>query len=338
MKEKWENDCWAGSSTTAPLPLFPPRPSRPPRDAGYTTDGRAHAGRVTPRACLPLTRRRVGPGHSLSIHPHIWVSSVWAQLVGSIPFLALAHAPGPAYLATTNAATSAARIGRIPLTVPTARPESPRSRVLIGPNPPPPVVSHYEPGYSTAPSSASVLVSASTPTGFVPSPSPSWRQPLPRPTPASRTPTRSVPSPTARPPRSNPPATRFSAASAVFRPPPWESSELRLNPRMKASEHHLSIAQLILAVGLMGDHRGWLGSLTVAHASLQDHFVPWTGDAAAQSKVMVTPHNPHHPRFALHRVDWQTVLCSIKACGSGEPPPRSQGRHACVSIRGRRTL
>jgi hypothetical protein len=138
MKEKWENDCWAGSSTTAPLPLFPPRPSRPPRDAGYTTDGRAHAGRVTPRACLPLTRRRVGPGHSLSIHPHIWVSSVWAQLVGSIPFLALAHAPGPAYLATTNAATSAARIGRIPLTVPTARPESPRCRVLIVPNPPPP--------------------------------------------------------------------------------------------------------------------------------------------------------------------------------------------------------
>jgi hypothetical protein len=69
--------------------------------------------------------------------PLAWVSGVWAQLVGSIPFLALAHAPGPAYLAATSAATSVARIGQIPLTVPTARPESPRSRVLIGPTPPP---------------------------------------------------------------------------------------------------------------------------------------------------------------------------------------------------------
>jgi hypothetical protein len=142
--------------------------------------------------------------------PLAWVSGVWAQLVGSIPFLALAHAPGLAYLAATSAATSVARIGQIPLTVPTARPESPRSRVLIGPNPP--VVSHYKPGYSATPSSASVLVSASTPTRYVRSPSPSWRQPPPRPTPASRTPTRFVPSPTARPPRSNPPATRSSAA------------------------------------------------------------------------------------------------------------------------------
>jgi hypothetical protein len=113
---------------------------------------------------------------------------------------------------------------------------------------------------------------------------------------------------------------------------------LRLNPRMKASVHHLSIAQLLLAVGLTGDHRGWPGSLTVAHASSQGRFVPWTDDAAAQSKVMVTPHNPHHPRFALHRVDWQMMLCSIEACGSGEPPLCSQGRLACVSVGGKKKL
>jgi hypothetical protein len=113
---------------------------------------------------------------------------------------------------------------------------------------------------------------------------------------------------------------------------------LCLNPRMKASEHHLSIAQLILAVLLTGDHRGWSWSLTVTHASSQGRFVPWTGDAAAQSKVMVTPHNPHHPRFVLHRVDWQTTLCSIKACGSGEPRPRSQGRLAYVSFGGKKNL
>ncbi|XP_035820124.1 uncharacterized protein [Zea mays] len=41
------------------------------------------------------------------------------------------------------------------------------------------------------------------PTPYVPSPSSGWRQPLPQPTPASRTPTRSVLSPSARPLRSS---------------------------------------------------------------------------------------------------------------------------------------
>jgi hypothetical protein len=84
VKEKGRKN---GKTTVGPIPPlrptspFFPRPSRPPRDVGCTTDGRAHAGRVTPRACLPLTRRRVGPDHSVSIRPCTCLTGVWALVI-----------------------------------------------------------------------------------------------------------------------------------------------------------------------------------------------------------------------------------------------------------------